>query len=331
MLFRVAAGPRLGFGHLVRAARVARALGVRHAPVSLRATHPSDVRRVARSLGLVPVTSSVRGALDRLRPTVLIVDDPRGDAGREAVSAARRRGILSVSFHDLGLGPAGADVAFDGSVAPGTRLGIVRTFSGPAFAVLDPRCASAHRESRHGVVVALGGGPRRAIALALAAAIAQRTQGDVHVAVGFMAGAGVSPSPRVHIVGPTPLAILLRRCRVAVTAGGLTALEGAACATPCLVVSVVDAQRPTAAGLARAGVALDGGRLSARRVTALADAVAALLAAPRRRQGMAARARRLVDGGGAERVAAEIRRLLASPPGQGVIVAHTSNYRGPNA
>src|SRR5512137_2015901 len=89
VLFRVAAGPRVGFGHLVRAASLSRALGAR-AWVSARGAHPS-VARTARRLGLPLVRGAAPGAvISSVRPAVLIVDDR---VARETVRwrrAARR-------------------------------------------------------------------------------------------------------------------------------------------------------------------------------------------------------------------------------------------------
>jgi hypothetical protein len=49
-LFRVAAGPRLGFGHLVRARTLSRALGIARPLVSLRGG--PEARKAALSLGM---------------------------------------------------------------------------------------------------------------------------------------------------------------------------------------------------------------------------------------------------------------------------------------
>ena len=99
---------------------------------------------------------------------------------------------------------------------------------------------------------------------------------------------------------------------MAVTAGGVTALEAAACATPVVATAVVAAQRPTVAALARAGAAIDGGRFGRQRVAAIATEVARLLAnAPRRAQ-MGRAGRNLVDGKGAARVVDAIRRWQVS-------------------
>ncbi len=257
-------------------------------------------------------------ACARHTPSVVIVDDPNARAARSVVERARRRGLLTISLHDLGIAHAGADYGIDGSVAPGqVAPGRVASLVGPAFAVIDPRCARqplARRRSM--VVIALGGGPRDRMALRLAGAIVARTRGvSVVVARGFMASDVHRLPPRVTAaVARDGLADLLRHARVAVTAGGLTLAEAAACATPVVATAVVEAQRPAIRGFARRGAAIDGGRLTLAAIPALADEVVALLADRARCRRMGRAGRRLVDGHGAERVAAAIRAWMAGEP-----------------
>jgi spore coat polysaccharide biosynthesis predicted glycosyltransferase SpsG len=226
---------------------------------------------------------------------------------------------MIISLHDLGIAHAGADYGIDGSAAPGRRApGRVGSLVGPAFAVIDPGCARPPLERRRPmVVVALGGGPRDRLALRLARAIVARTRGvRVVVARGFMAPPAHPRLPRVASADArTGLADLLRHARVAVTAGGLTLAEAAACATPVVATAVVEAQRPTIRAFASRGAAIDGGRLTLAAVPAIADEVAALLADPARRTQMGRAGRRLVDGRGTERVATAIRAWIARQTG----------------
>ena len=73
VLFRAAAGPRRGFGHLVRCRSLARALGV--APV-IAVRGGDRVRAAARSLGFDVVLGSASAAIKRVAPDVVVVDDP---------------------------------------------------------------------------------------------------------------------------------------------------------------------------------------------------------------------------------------------------------------
>ena len=99
VLFRVAAGPRIGFGHLVRSRTLAAALQM-PAVVSLRGT-PATAR-VAAGLG-VRLCGSLAASLRKLRPALLVVDDPCRKAAQRAIRTARQLGIATASVHDLGL------------------------------------------------------------------------------------------------------------------------------------------------------------------------------------------------------------------------------------
>jgi hypothetical protein len=180
------------------------------------------------------------------------------------------------------------------------------------------------------VLVALGGGPRRAMALALARAIRSACP-DVAVRV----AAGHAPNRvRPAVAGVTwlgpqrGLADELACASVAVVGGGVTLYEACRAGTPTVAVAVVRAQRPTIRAFVSAGAALDGGPASSRTVSlassrtvpltaslASSEAVASRLVdrlmsdpALYRRIGMAGRS--LIDGRGAERVTRALMTLV---------------------
>lgn len=313
VVFRVAAGPRLGAGHAVRAVRLARALGV--APlVSVRGDRRGALD-LAR-LGVVRVGGGVREVLARLSPRVLVVDDPDPRRGTAWVRAARRAGVATVSLHDLGIGGREADYLVDGSpVRSGAPYPAGRSLVGPRFAVVDPTIVG-HRPRqlrRRGVIVALGGGSRRQVAARLARRIRRVAGCPVVVAGGLAAAAGREDG--VVWIGPQPsLVPWLRKAAVAVVAGGVTLYETCALGVPAVAVAVVAAQRPTVQAFARRGAVRNGGLLTSRapggHVDRVARMVASLLAAPRARRTMARRARALVDGRGTRRVADLIAQVL---------------------
>src|SRR5262245_47514788 len=106
VLFRAAAGARRGFGHLLRARSLARALGVRPL-ISIRG--PEHSVHVALALGCDVVKGSARRLIHRLSPNILVVDDPSARDAAEWIAAARRAGIVVASIHDLGIGCLDAD------------------------------------------------------------------------------------------------------------------------------------------------------------------------------------------------------------------------------
>ena len=314
VVFRVAAGPRLGFGHLVRCRSLARALGVA-ACVSIRGT--AATRRRAARLGWT-VLDDGRGGLATWRPSVLVVDDPCQAAAASWVQAARRLGIPVASIHDLGLAPVDAELSIDGSVGRTARCGTRQALRGPRFAVLAPDVAACRgRRSPHQrrprVFVALGGGSLawRTVAPLVAALTDAHPTLEVRVAAGFTTRSRPSAAPTVRVVSaPDGLAGELMRATVAIVAGGVTLYEACALGVPSVAAAVTPSQAPTVRAIAGAGAARSGGRLqTAADARRIARAAADLLADVAARRAMTRRAQRLVDGRGAWRVAAAVRRL----------------------
>ena len=133
VLFRVAAGPRIGYGHLVRCVALGGQLGVRPR-VALRGG--DHARRVARSLGCRCLDGGSRELLERTRADVLVIDDPSPRLTARWRRAARRLAVPVVGLRDLGLGVRDADLIVDGSVTTaGASRATPSRLVGPRFAV----------------------------------------------------------------------------------------------------------------------------------------------------------------------------------------------------
>ena len=307
VLFRVAAGPRMGFGHLVRAVSLARVFGIRPL-VSLRGGQ--EARRVVRRLSGRLVDGPASCALDRVRPSVLVLDEPRSFTVSPWVIAARNRGVMVVSIVDGDIGSRSADLVVDGNVCPGeARTGI--TLRGPRYMILDPqyrrRARGVRRMRPLRILVALGGGRHAGWASKLVGRLEEACPGtSVRSTAGCSTGRLQSQ------------ASLLAEADLAVTAGGVSAYEACASGVATVAVAVVPDQRRTVSGLAGRGAVLDGGSLLCSR-TGRSDAAAEQcvraiqqLASHRtERQALSRRALRVVDGRGGERVARRIVELLA--------------------
>ncbi len=319
VLFRVAAGPRLGFGHLVRCSRLAAAL---ESPFRVVLRGPAGARAVAVGLGAT-VEHVTPGGLRGAGCDLLVVDDPQESAVRPWLRAARRAGVLSASIHDLGLGAVGADVMVDGTIgAPHLPAPTGRWHAGPAFAILPETISDLRRRSRprpdgpSRVLIALGGGPRPATLWRVAAAVRRATpDARIHVAPGLQPpSASWAARFRRLDVGLVAAGDFLERLAesdIAVLAGGVSLYEAAALGVPAVGVAVVPGQGPTVRAFGRAGWAVGGGSLGAaddracRRVARLA---AALLGDAGRRRSIAKATRAGVDGRGAARVATVLLR-----------------------
>jgi hypothetical protein len=308
VVFRVAAGPRLGYGHLVRATVLGQAMGV---PVVVSLRGGIAAKRVAQSRGGVVVDGSPRSVLARLRPDLVVIDDPSGDAAAAWCRAARAAEVPVASVHDIGIGYCCADLTIDGSVTrPGGGLAGTALL-GPRYAIVAPRAPGGHR-SPQTVLVALGGGPRRAVALTIALAIRRRCpDAAVRIAAGH---ASASASARESVDGITwlgpqrGLGDELAHATLAVVGGGVTLYEACREATPAVAVAVVAAQRPTIRAFVRAGAALAGGSIAS--LSQAPALVAALLNDSARQRRVSRHARRLIDGHGASRVATALVKLV---------------------
>jgi spore coat polysaccharide biosynthesis predicted glycosyltransferase SpsG len=310
ILFRAPAGPRRGFGHLVRCRSLARALGVRPL-IALRGG--TKVEEAALALGCDVVHGSAVRLLRSLAPDVLVVDDPVTVDARRWMAAGRRAGCLVVSVHDLGIGCLDADLVIDGSVTNNARGRRGLTLAGPRYALLDPSLVDED-ESRdpYSVLVALGGGPRAELAIDIAEAIvAAVPQATVRVAGGFVS-TPAQVRQQITWVGPSrSLHQEMARASVAVVGGGVSLYEACALGTPAVGVPVVAAQRPTVAAFVARGAAKGTARgpVSAKRV---ADECVSLLSDAAMRRHLARMGRRLIDGRGAFRAAAAVAELAAA-------------------
>jgi spore coat polysaccharide biosynthesis predicted glycosyltransferase SpsG len=287
------------------------------------------------SLGCDVIRGTASRVLDRLRPDVLVVDDPISSDARRWMRAARRAGCLVVSIHDLGLGCLDADLVIDGSLTRNARARRGLTLAGPRYAVLDPsmgnsrggrlptagangrgsRLEAAHHDEErdpYSVLVALGGGPRAELANDIAEAIVEaHPQARVRIAGGFAAALGPD-SANIAWIGPSrSLHTEMARASVAVVGGGVSLYEACAQGVAAVGVPVVPAQRPTVAAFVKRGAArgVTRGRVSARSVAA---ECAALLTDEAMRRHTARMGRRLIDGRGAFRAAAAVSRLARS-------------------
>jgi hypothetical protein len=400
LLFRVAAGPRTGFGHLVRAARLAAAAGV---PAAVSVRGPRTAIAVAPRLGLIAADAwPSRLAADGWR--VLVVDDPHADHAARWIRAAEAQGLRVVSVHDLGIGTPSRDIVVDGSIvsplgtaaAPGRRgarraaVATAVRYLGPRYAVVGQpgpvarasegtgpaskaegsgtaREARGRRPPPDGrgarILVALGGGARAAAARRIAVEVARRLPAaHVSVAPGFAAsptgghahpatssGAGAASARRpgarratassahVREIPPGDFARELSAAHVAVLAGGVSLYEACAAGTATIAVTVVDPQRPTVRAFAARRLAVDGGDVRARALgehaRRIAGLVVTLWADARRRQALAARGPRAIDGRGAERIGAVLGQLtgVASDEPAGAPARRRAAAAGPSA
>jgi hypothetical protein len=299
LLFRMAAGPRIGFGHLVRCRSLAHALGI-EPTASVRGT--PRTRLIARSRGWALVEGAGVAALRRPEHELLLLDDPSSRHAAIWVRRAHQLAIPVASVHDLGLGHVASDLRLDASADP----------------ILDPSVYAVRQRTRRPVpfrvLIALGGGTHVCgLAARLADAIAARVPNvQVHAARGFTTDGHTMPLARGRWIGAADgLADELSAASVVVTAGGVTLFEACALGVPAVALAVTPAQRPTVRIATRAGAAIDVGAppVDAAAIARVATAAASLLTDADACERMSAAGRRLVDGRGVFRAAEQLRHL----------------------
>lgn len=322
---RAESGSAVGLGHVRRCLALAQALAP-HARPRLLLRGDETAAAVVRRARLEPVAvadglDATLAAARAIGAAALVVDsyaiDPR------ALAAAPRDVAVLGLIDDAGRFPIVVDVVVNSAlgVAPPAAAGETDYLLGPRFALLsqdfvvDPSPRSSADVRR--VLISLGG-VARADLIALVARAVRRAvpAAELDVVVGpsgdamdrvQSALAGVS-GVRWHRA-PAAMRPLMVDADLAVSAGGVTAYELAATATPAVALCLADNQRPNLEGLAAEGAIVVAGDAEDPRVASrLEMAVAALAADAERRTQLARRARTLVDGRGAARVAD---RLLA--------------------
>jgi UDP-2,4-diacetamido-2,4,6-trideoxy-beta-L-altropyranose hydrolase len=272
-----------------------------------------DCRLVGRGAG------DLARALDGVEAHALVLDAYSVDPA--AVAAVAHRPLVVVD--DAGRFPLPGDVVVNAALglrAPERTA--ARYLLGPSFALLAPAFAEAPRRSWSGtvrrVLLTLGGAATARATASLAAAVRAAIPGAVlDVVAGPLgdsadaveAAIGGGPDVVIHRA-PADLRPLMLGADLAVSGGGVTLLELAAAATPTVGVAAAANQEGNLRGLDRLDAIRYAGPLED--AGAVRAGVEALAGEPSQRRALGERARHMVDGGGAARVAAAVRDALAA-------------------
>jgi UDP-2,4-diacetamido-2,4,6-trideoxy-beta-L-altropyranose hydrolase len=284
------------------------------------ATALARVRGVACEV-VGPELGSLVSAAETMEADAVVVDSYTLNVA--ALRSLRDRLRLLAVIDDAGEFPVPAHLIIN--AAPGVRppaTGIEDYLLGTRYALLAPEFAGApEREWAHTparVFVTLGATTPAELLGSLAAAV-RRAAGAA--AIDVVAGpaadqpllnrvlrpvGGVS----VHVAPPDMRALMLA-ADLAVTAGGVTAFELAATATPMIGITLAGNQRANLLGLADADALLFAGVAEDIRLPAVVEEMSRALARDAdRRRTLGEHARLLVDGSGAARVAETIRARI---------------------
>jgi UDP-2,4-diacetamido-2,4,6-trideoxy-beta-L-altropyranose hydrolase len=333
---RADASPTIGFGHVARCLALAEALVHNgHAVALIGAEPPAALRALASQIGVSHLDVSASGqradaaasleAIGRWGGADVCLVDHHA-LGRGWESAAREAGCAVAAIDDLGrehdcdlLIDANAGVTEDnyrGRVDPGTWL-----LLGPRYAMLRRGFREGHeqvgvrRQIEH-ILVSYGGTDPTGETAKAIEAVATLDGVTVEVAVTsaqpqldrVLALAADVAHLKLH-VDRNDLERLLADADLVLGAAGISALERACLGVPSVATIVADNQAPGAAALADAGVILLLGEAATVTPARLCAVVEGLRACPDALARMSARGPALVDGRGAERVAAALTSL----------------------
>jgi UDP-2,4-diacetamido-2,4,6-trideoxy-beta-L-altropyranose hydrolase len=292
---RTDAGKQIGYGHLRRCMTLADALRARGADVQFVDSDDS----VAADAGIADTYTLDEAWFSamRARATLLVIDD-LADRALDA---------------DLVTNSAITAPQLDYRTPADCRL-----LLGPTFALVRAAfCEAAHapRRSVERVLVTLGGSDptfrTRVVVAGLQAVLASSVHIDV--VLGPLHGDDAaldelaSRDVRVTLHRAPDLPALVAAADVAVSGGGQTTFELAAAGVPAVALALADNQRLVLAGFAQAGTLVHAGDASAPDVAdALSSCVMQVVGDEAMRRRMSEAGRQLVDGRGAERVAAAL-------------------------
>jgi spore coat polysaccharide biosynthesis predicted glycosyltransferase SpsG len=332
---RTAAGPRIGFGHLRRTLTLARKLRRLARPLFLLDSRDHWSTEQVASAGFAHRQFQPQRPWPALEPPAALLIDTRRKAGLDLlVAEAHRRKVPVASIHDLGLVPLASDVIIDGSMISTARVHPrrgARCFRGTPYLALDEACARLHKQPKRirpriaKVVVNLGGGNgSKTIRTILQGLRAANSPLDVVGLPGFCSWG----QERLTDIEWNPLRFrwaareanavrLMFDADLVISAGGLAAYEALCVGAPLCALSCDRHQARTVEAMARAGACLNLGRGALLKSSDVLRRFRELDKKPELRRRISARARRLVDGEGTQRVARVLRAVIergSQPP-----------------
>jgi UDP-2,4-diacetamido-2,4,6-trideoxy-beta-L-altropyranose hydrolase len=337
VLFRTDASEAVGTGHFMRCMTLGSALRKGGAAVTF-ACRPlaAPLERAARERGFDLVGVDTRHAeqqsdADATLAAVggrsfdwMVVDHYGLDAAWEL--RMRKAIRLSLVIDDLADRRHACDVLLDQNLRRDGGSGYNRQLPagcerllGPRYALLDPSF-KAQRDllagaERRAILISFGGSDPHSLTLPVLRALLQdtRREAPIDVVVGALhrdtlaieAAAADAAGVTLH-KATREMARLMARAKIYIGAGGSTSWERCCLALPGVVVAVADNQAEPCAALEAAGSHVYLGKAEDIPPAAIAQAAFTLLGSPATQQSLAARSAAIVDGRGAERVAARL-------------------------
>jgi spore coat polysaccharide biosynthesis predicted glycosyltransferase SpsG len=333
LIFRVDAGPQVGYGHLRRCLVLADEAARGGQVSSFLLGGPEKT-----AAALIYSAGHALSSADRTEPAVVVADIAHSQtaaapavAEEELTRLKRVHGRLVVidSIGEQSLRHLLPDLPADILVAPYAGEAVdpslaARQLTGPDYVVLDKIFRRSDRRARTGanrILITCGGSDPAEVSLLWLSSLAAANLRAIEIRLVVGPGFSSSHVEKLHgvaagmegavtfLLAPDDMAAQMRWCDLALGTTGLTKYELAATGTPALVLSHdqfhAEANRPFAAF----GSLRDLGCSSDARCPALSREISALLQDAPARQAMTDRGLQLVDGRGAARILRAIDEL----------------------
>lgn len=345
ILIRCDGGGAIGMGHVVRGLALADELRDAHGCAIAFAMRDPDgagaaaVRARGYAIDVVEADDrrdypDALGAIAASRRAAALIVDVRDALSRAALDAIHRTGVGLVTIDDVSDRRLASDLAFFPPVPQVREIDWTgfagRRYAGWEWVILRREFEAGGAGGAGGageaggaggespavdVLITMGGSDAAGMtAFALQALEPLPMPLSVLVVVGPAFGhamglidAAARSRHSVQVArAPASMAALMRGSRIAVASFGVSAYELAACGVPAVHLCLTDDHARSSSAFEAEDIAITAGVFGRARPGQIADAVARLMGNAGRRGEMAARARRLVDGRGARRVADEI-------------------------
>jgi spore coat polysaccharide biosynthesis protein SpsF len=343
VLFRCDASPSIGLGHLVRCLALADELHKNHGvevTFALRASPLASQMVKRRSYPILqPRDGAVFDHEAWLRDCILkagaqtLVVDVRDDLPQAALNALAEKGTIVAVLDDLSDRRWAADLAFYPPVPQVRRVDWSgfrgRLCVGWEWIVLRSQFAESfpsRYNSKCSLLVAMGGSDPAGLTLKAVRAL-DRLDEDFESVI--IVGAGFCHRQSLRdLLGQTrrrfavredvsEMSAAMAQADLAVCSFGMTSYEVAAMGVPAACVCLTEDHAESASALVAAGMGISMGVDDQDTETRMAVAVERLLADKNARAQMSARARELVDGRGASRIAELLVSAVAARTARG--------------
>jgi len=333
VLFRCDASPSIGLGHLVRCLALADELHENHGVAvsfAMRASPLASEMVKRRSYPILQAPDDVvfdqeawlRDCILKSGAQILVVD-VRDDLSKAALESLAGKGAVVAVLDDLSDRRWAADLAFYPPVPQVRRVNWSgfrgRLCVGWEWVVLRPQFAQSaplRKRAKCSLLIAMGGSDPAGLTLKAVRALDRLGGGgDEDFESVIIVGAGFCHRQALgDLLGRTrrrftvredvsEMSVAMAHADLAVCSFGMTSYELAAMGVPAVCVCLTEDHAESASGLVAAGMAISVGVDDQDTETRLAAAVEGLLADKNARAQMSARARELMDGRGASRIA----------------------------